>query len=295
MFQGDMHLKMKRGLRVGLISGLTISGLMADVTYQQTTKFLGGSLVDMMKKMASMPMIGSRMKTAFQDQDRTVYVKGNKMASIGTATSTLFDLDAGTITNINNERQTYSTETFEEMRAQMEQMQQRMNKQSGGDIQFDTKVEKTGQTRMLEGQTANETVLTMTAKQATAAGQMVVKLHEWLVPPTPASREVAEFYHRFGEKAAFAMGGVSSPMLGQAAKGLAAAMKESFQQDGYPALTVTEVSGVSAPMGPMAQENADPNAPMIQTETATSHIVTGPVDDAKFSIPAGYKEEKRHR
>jgi hypothetical protein len=45
----------------------------------------------------------------------------------------------------------------------------------------------------------------------------------------------------------------------------------------------------------MGQGGGDPNAPMIQTEMQTTNLVTASVDDGKFTIPAGYKEEKRRR
>ncbi len=292
---------MQRSIRISIIASVAACALFGDVTYHQTTKFTGGSLVDMMKKMAAMPMMGrmggGAMKNAFADQQQEVYIKGNKMASIGPVMSTLYDLDAGTLTTVNHEKSTYSTMTFEEMRQQMEQMQQRMQKSSGQDLKFDAKLSDTGQTRTIDGQTASEKLLTMTAKQ-TENGQMVIKSHLWLAPSTPAMSEVAEFHKKMAAKAAFAMGGFS-PMLGSASTGLQAAMKESLQQNGYPVLMQTEVSGVSGGNGPMsammAQSGGDPNAPMIQTETQTGNFVTGAVDDSKFAIPAGYKEEKRRR
>jgi hypothetical protein len=278
-------------------------GLLGDVTYHQSTKFTGGSLVDMMKQMASMPLMGrmggGAMKTAFADQQRDVYIKGNKMASIGPRTSILYDLDAGTITTINHEKSTYSTMTFDEMRQQMEQMQKRMHKNTEQDIEFDVNVSDTGQTRTIDGQTATEKLLTMTAKQASKEGQMVIKSHLWLIPPTAPTREAAEFHKKLAAKAAFAMGGFS-PVMGSASTGLQAAMKQSFEQNGYAVLMETEVSGIAggdgSPFGAMTGKNGgDPNAPLIQTEMQTGNFVTAAVDDAKFVIPAGYKEEKRRR
>jgi hypothetical protein len=292
---------MYKGIGVSLLASITACGLLADVTYHQTTKYTGGSLVDTMKKMAAMPMMGrmggGAMKTAFADQQHDVYIKGNKMASIGPLTSTLFDLDAGTITNINHEKSTYSTMTFEEMRQQIEEMQQKMHKNTGQDLDFDIQSSDTGQTRSIDGQTATEKLMTMTAKQSGKDGQMVIKSHFWLIPPTPPMAEAVEFHKKLAAKAAFAMGGFS-PMMGSASAGLQAAMKQSFQQGGYPVLTQTEVSGVAggSPLSAMMGQNGgDPNAPMIQTETQTGNFVTAPVDDSKFAIPAGYKEEKRRR
>jgi hypothetical protein len=285
---------MKVCSRIGWLAYMSAGLLAADSSYTQVTKFTGGTAIDMAKKMANMPLIGrmggGAMKNAFEDQHYDVYVKGNKMARLGGMVSTIYDLDAGTITTINNQKQTYMKMTFDEMREQMQQMQQRMSRGQGGDLDFDVKVENTGQTRAIGGETAKETVITMTAKQANANGQMIVKTHLWLVPLTAATRESVEFSRKLGEKFAYAYGG--SPMMGPAAGGLAAAMKESFKQDGYPVLNDIEVSGVTM-AGPMGGSGGDPNAPLMQMEMESSNFATGAVDDAKFSVPAGFKEEKR--
>jgi hypothetical protein len=282
---------MKVCLRLGLLAAASAVLLSADASYTQLTKFTGGTAVDMAKKMASMPMIGrmggGAMRNAFEDQHYDVYVKGNKMARLGGMVSTIYDLDAGTITTINNTKQTYVTMTFEEMREQMERMQQRMNRKgSGGDLQFDVKVEKTGQTRTIDGQSTKETLITMTAKGDGGNGQMVVKTHAWLAPLSASTREIVDFSRKLGEKFAYAYG--SSPMMGAAAGGLGAAMKEAFSQDGYPVETDVEVTGLATPMG-----GGDPSAPFLQMEMQSSNFATGTVDDSKFSVPAGYKEEKR--
>jgi hypothetical protein len=289
---------MKVFLQIGLLAGLSAGVLLADASYTQVTKFTGGTAIDMAKKMADMPLIGrmggGAMQKAFEDQHYDVYVKGNKMARLGGMVSTIYDLDAGTVTTINNTKQSYSTMTFDEMREQMEKMQQRMNrnKGSGGDLQFDVKVDKTGETRTINGATATETVMTMTAKQESANGQMVVKTHLWLVPLSDSTRQVVDFSRKLGEKFAYAYGG--SPMMGPASGGLAAAMKEAFKQDGYPVENDIEVSGV-AMAGPMGGGGGDSSAPFMQMVMQSSNFATGAVDDAKFSVPAGYKEEKRRR
>lgn len=286
---------MKSCLRAALTICLIAGCLHADVVYNQTTKFKGGTLIDMMQKMANMPlmgrMMGGGMKQAFEDQHYEVSVKGNKMAKIGGPVSTLYDLDAGTITSLNNAKQTYTVQTFDELKQQMQDMQKRMNKGQGGDIEFDIKSEKTSQTQMINGEPAAETLITMTAKQASSQGQMLVKVHAWIVPIKPAMEEVRDFQKRLAEKMGFAASGLSAPMMGSAGTGVSAGLREAFnQQDGFPALTDVEVSGVSVG-GPMGG-NADPNAVLMRMETLTNNFGKGAVDDAKFIIPSGFKEEK---
>lgn len=251
-------------------------------------------MLQIARMMANNPMLGRKggasMATAFQDQTFTVYIKGGKMARIGPVTSTITVVDAGTMTIINNERHTYSTQTFDEMRERMEQMQQRMNRgQAGGDIQFDVKVDKTGQTRTIDGQTATEAIITLTAKPGSANSQMKVRMDSWLVAPNAGTREIVDYYKRLSAKFAYAFGG-GSPGMGAAASGINAAMKAALELDGYPVLSDMEVSGVASPM--MGQSNADTSAPFLTTETHSSNFASGPVDDSKFAIPAGYTQEQ---
>jgi hypothetical protein len=290
---------MKLVLRLACSVMLAGGVLLADVTYQQTTKYQGGTLIEMVQKMASIPMMGrmmggNQMKQAFEDQRYDIYVKGNKMARWGQLTSSIYDLDAGTITTIDNTKKTYRTATFEEMQRRAEEMQQRMNRnKGGGDLQFDVKAERTGQTRVLDGETAQEMLITMTAKQATAQGQMVVTMDAWLVPIKPGTKEVEEFQRKLTAKYAYAFASMG-PAMASAGQGLSAAMQEAMKQDGYPALTDVAIKGVVAG-GPMGGGDSDPNAPLIKVETQTGNFAEGAVDDSKFVIPAGYKEDKHGR
>lgn len=278
--------------RTALIGALAAGCALGDVTFDQTVKFTGGSMVEMMRRMANNPMLGRKgggFAAAFQDQTYSVYIKGSKMARIGSANASIIDLNAGTITTINNERHTYSTQTFDEMRARMQEAQQRMNHgQPVADTQFDVKVDRTGQTRTIDGRDATETVLTLTAKSDGAKGQMVVKVVSWLVSADAAMHEAGDFYKKLAQQFAYAFAG--SPGLGSAGSGIAAAYREMMKLDGYPLLSEISISGMTTPMGVMG--GGDPNAPMITTETQSSHFAIGPVDDSKFTVPAGYTQEQ---
>src|ERR1035437_4569485 len=101
---------LKATIRIAVLTSAAVSCLFADASYSETVRYEGGSLVDMIRGMANGPMgkmMGGRMGQAFQDQTYAVYVKGNKMARIGPLTSTITDLDAGTMTNIDNMKKTY--------------------------------------------------------------------------------------------------------------------------------------------------------------------------------------------
>lgn len=290
---------MNRSLSLAVLATCCAGSLFADVTYNEAVKYTGGTMLDMIHRMANMPMMGKMagggLKNAFQDENYTIYIKGPKMARLGGRFSSIFDLDAGTITSINNEKKTYTVQTFEELRQQMERMQQRMHRDQAS-LDFDMKVEQTGQKRDINGQTATETLLTMTAKASGVEGHMVVKVHTWLVPPDESMREAVDYSKRLAEKFQYAFAGFS-PALGGASTGINAAMKEAMKQNGYPLLTDIEVIGASSPMAAMmgGGGNSDPNAPAIQMETQNSNFANGSVDDSKFSVPAGYKQENPRR
>jgi hypothetical protein len=212
------------------------------------------------------------------------------MAHWGKVTSTIYDLDAGSITTINQVKKTYNTTTFAEMKQKMEQMQQKMKQQPGGGLDFDIKVNKTGQTKMVDGVEAQELVTTMTAKQANAQGQMVVTTHSWLIPYNEAAREAVAFHRKLSQQFS---GMLAGPGMAGANQGISAAMNEAYkQEDGYPAQMEMVVSGVTAPMGPMGG-SGDPSAPLLKEMITTDNFSKSGVDDSKFAVPAGFKEDSR--
>ena len=278
---------MKETIRIAVLSGAAASCLFADASYSETVRFEGGSLVEMMRGVANGPM-GKMMGQAFQDQTFAVYVKGNKMARIGTLTSTITDLDAGTMTNINHTKKTYTVTTFEEMK----QMQSRM-KSGDTNVDFNIKVDKTGNTKKIDGQAATEYLMTMTAKDAGAGGGMKVVSNVWLVPSEPGADEVRAFYKKVAAQYKDALTGGGSPMMGGAMKGMAAASAQLTTMDGVAVETHMQVSGVASPMGPMAQQGGDPNAPAMIMATENKNYSNAAVDDAKFAIPEGYQKVER--
>ena len=97
---------MKVCLQIGLLAGLSAGFLSADTSYTQVTKFTGGTAIDMAKKMADMPLIGrmggGAMKNAFEDKRDEVYIKGNKMARLGSTFSAPTKTDVGRFSAINS-------------------------------------------------------------------------------------------------------------------------------------------------------------------------------------------------
>lgn len=287
---------MYRFFQLSILIAVGSAALLADASYSETTRFTGGTIVDMVHNLAASPMgriAGHGMGKAFQDQHSTVYIKGSKMAHIGEATSTIIDVDAGTITSIQNERHTYSVMTFDQMEKMMNRGQ---HGQPAGDMKFDIKVQPTSNTKTIDGQTATETLSTLTATSPDANGAtMVVHSDYWTVPDEAGANDIREFHRKLAAKYQGVLGG--NPMMGAASKGISAAMVESMKGGGYPVQTKTEISGVSSPMaGMMGQSGGgDPNAPFLVMESQYSNFAVGSVDDSKFAIPEGYKLQTRER
>ncbi len=283
---------MKAPIRIVILAATAVSCLLADASFSETVRFEGGALVDMIRGMANGPM-GKTAGQAFQDQTYAVYVKGNKMARIGPNTSSITDLDAGNITNINHTKKTYYVTTFEEMKQMQAQASGRM-KGSDANLDFDIKVDKTGNTKKIDGQTATEYLLTMTAKDAGGpGGGMKIVSYVWMVPSEPGSAEIRAFFKKLSAQYRDAFAGGGNPMMGGMMKGLAAANAHLATMDGVAVETHMEVSGGASPMGPMAPQGGDPNAPAMIMGNETKNYASGPVDDAKFAIPDGYQKVDR--
>lgn len=291
---------MKIAVRIGTTLLAATGCIWADVSYQETVRYTGGSLVEMMKGMQSGPMgkmMGARLGKALQDQTFKVYLKGNRMARIGTDTSLIFDLEAGTITTIDRQKQSYNTITFDEMNQRMTEMRQKMsrNGSQAPEIQFDVKVEETGKTQTIDGQTAKEYVLNLTAQGQQGDG-MRVRSDMWTVTSVSGLEELRGFQKRMAEKFNNSVGGFN-PLMGSASSGLSQLNKEVLKMNGVPLVQDVTVSGVQSPMNPMTAtrnggENADPSAPFLTMATDSNSFSDGAVNDSVFQVPAGYNEQR---
>src|SRR5436305_9840853 len=91
----------------------------ADFQYTETTKITGGAAAGAMKFAG---VFSKDARQATQGTTSTISFKGNKMRredSMGQVE--IIDLDARRITQIDNKKKTYSTITFDEMKARMEE------------------------------------------------------------------------------------------------------------------------------------------------------------------------------
>jgi hypothetical protein len=122
---------------------------------------------------------------------------------------------------------------------------------------------------------------------------MKVVSHVWMVPSEPGADEVRAFQKKMAAQYKDALSGGANPMMGGAMKGLAAATAHLASMDGVAVETHMQVSGVASPMGPMAQQGGDPNAPAMIMGTENKNYASGAVDAAKFAVPEGYQKVER--
>ncbi len=107
-----------RAIAGTLVSALLLSlstPCFADFQYTETTKITGGAAVGAMKFAG---VFSKDARQATQGTTSTISFKGNKMSredSLGQIE--IIDLDARSITQIDTKKKTYSTMTFDEMRA----------------------------------------------------------------------------------------------------------------------------------------------------------------------------------
>jgi len=254
----------------------------ADFTYQETTQVTGGSVVGMMK------VAGAFSKQARQANDpvvSTVMVKGNKMIRIGKDTSESVDLDAETITEIDNQKKQYTTMTFAQMRQQMEAAMAKAKAQQAKqpqqptssdaqqvDVKFTVKVRNTDATRDVVGLSAKESILTMTmdATDQTSGqtGSFAITNDMYLAPEIPGYGEVRDFYKRYAEKMGSVISGaINSQMMAMmqqpaAGKGMADMVEEMSKLKGVPVLQIMRVgTTVNGTPLPAASEAPLPSGP----------------------------------
>ena len=202
-----------------LVSRFTL----ADASYQETSQITGGTMVNTLKSVSFLG--GKAMKDMFAPITTTTMVHGNQKAVIGKDSTEITDLDKETITHIDNVRKTYSVVTFAQMRqafenmpkqmaeaqqqAKQEQAQQPPPPKTDLKTSFDVTVKNTGVTKVINGLTAQEQVVTMQMHvtdpnapptEAVNSVTYVVTTDAWISPDPPEVKELQDFDKRFAQK-----------------------------------------------------------------------------------------------
>lgn len=147
----------------------------ADASYQTTSQMTGGFLVNQVKMGGA--FMGRMTKKLFAPTNTLTMVHGNQKAVVTKETTVITDLDKGTITTINTAKKTYMVITFDQMRkgfADMAKQTSATPAQPADQPKADPSqlpkmtvvqsVKNTGVTKVINGLTAQEQVLTMSMK-----------------------------------------------------------------------------------------------------------------------------------
>lgn len=250
--------------RIASIAGIACLAnalLLADASYQSTSQVSGGSLMSILQ---SGPLARVTKDLSAPTNTLTM-VHGNLKAVVTKDSTEIIDLDKETVTRIDTTKKTYSVITFAQIRQAVTAMQGRIAAAQGQRQQppgqpaqpalktsFESSVKSTGATKVINGLTAQEQVITLEmhvsdpSAPATAATYTVTS-HVWIAPDPPAIKEVHDFDQRMAQKMT-AGADLAALQAGAAASASASAAGMSALFGGHP--------GASEAMAQMGKEAA---------------------------------------
>jgi hypothetical protein len=198
----------------------------------------------------------------------TVAVEGDRKMSANDTRGEIVDLKEEKVYDLDMRRKTYTVMTFDELRRQMQAMEEKaradaakeskeppppQNQGKQYDIDFDVK--NTGQTKTINGFDTREVVATVTVrekgKKLEDSGGVVMTVDNWLTRSQPALKEVSDFDARYYQKLQGPTPQIDAQQLATAAAMLPG-LKEAFARyskaglDGTAIQSTTTVEGVKS-------------------------------------------------
>jgi hypothetical protein len=277
----------------------------ADFKYTQSSKVTGGAMAGMMK------MAGAFSKQAREPVVTTESLKGHKMRRDSSdGHSSIIDLDARQIIEIDNQKRTYSVMTFEQMRQRMEEMKAKAQERNGSNpqqanVKLTPKLSVTDGpgTRTVAGVPTHEVKVDLEMliegadpNQPAQSGQVQtwMKSDQYVTPSLPGSEQMLEFQQAMAKELDWAPG----EMFGgntQLSANMAELQKNSAAMKGFPMLQY-----ISMGMGAPGQPNgANPNAGsggQPQQPSSTSSGVSSPSQAAAKALGGmfgGFRHKKQ--
>lgn len=261
-----------------LICSATV--LRADIQTQEKDQVqFAGALGRMMSLFG-----GKAMREGVTD---TVAVRGNRKITFNDTAGTIIDLDEEKVYQLDMKAKTYKVLTFDDMRRQFEQAEQRAKKTEdkpqettepakdpdAKQIQIDFDMKDTGEKKNINGYDCHEVVITVAVhekdKTLEESGGMVLTTHEWLTPRIPSMQEIADFDRRYYEKLhgpiyaampsadQMAAAAATYPMLAPA---LGRFNAENVNMDGTPVLVSMVTESVASPEQQQQQQQQQEKA-----------------------------------
>ena len=256
----------------------------ADFSYDQVSTMTGGSMLRMMKMVPG----GGK---ATQPQASRILLKGNRLATVSQDSISVVDLDAETMTSIDLKGKKYSVITFAEYRQALKALADKMSQQKGAEsaqMDFDVKVDQTGQTKTIEGMATKQYIMKLTTMIKDQSSGQTVNMEMvsdmWMAPRIAGYEQVQQFYARMAEKMGWAPGMMNNPMMmGQRgySEAMAKMIKEASKLEGVPVFQITSMQGPGGmpggaggemPQMPNVGEAASESARRTAENSASSQI-----------------------
>ena len=201
-------------LRTSLVASVLVPSILLaqGVVVQSTTD------THLMGGLDALASFAARMGGAsMHDNHQTTTISGHKLKTESGNTATIIDADAGSFTTIDNKEKTYTTMTFAQMAAAMQQARQnmanQMNKRQDApaadpnapknnmNMKYSVKVDPTGEHQKVAGYDAEHVFLTIsvegTAKpdngDAQQVGTIVLLIDQWLSKDAPQIAAMRDF------------------------------------------------------------------------------------------------------
>lgn len=233
-------------LRSAIAASISAIPLLADFTYEQTSQITGGAMLQMVRMAGAFSKSTRKMTEPIPT---TVSIKGNRMVRKSPDEATVIDLDQQTITTIHFANKAYSVTTFEQLKQQMAAMAERMKSHGAQqpDTSFDVKVNDTGQTKAINGNSAHEMIMTITATstdpKSGGQGALNIVSNMWIAPNVPGYAEARDFQRRMAETLGWVPG--ENPMISRPdmVKAMSQVYKEGSKLDGMPVTTTVRMGG----------------------------------------------------
>ncbi len=259
--------------------GLGIGAARADFKYTESAKMTGGMMGGMMK------MAGAFSKQAREPMVSTISVKGRRLRTeYSDGKVHLIDLDGRRIIDLDTQKRTYSVVTFDEMRAAIQDAQEKAKKQAhekGGEnanvkVVPKIQVTPTGNTRVILDQPAKEVKVRLDMevqsddpKQQGQTASYWFTSDAWVAPGVKGHEEVTKFYERMAKE----LNWVPGAMLGgnpEMANAMVEFRKNTSAMEGFPLVQNTSF-GFGVPGQPAtAGGGSQPPATTIEPQPSQS-------------------------
>ena len=182
-------------------------------------------------------------KSAKEGVVSTVAVSGDrKMTTTGDNTGQIVDLTEEKIYDLDLRRKTYKVTTFEELRRQMREAEERARESAarepqeeqpqneGKEMEVDFDVKNTGQTKTVNGFDTRQVIGTITVREKgktlDESGGLVMTVDTWLTKQA-SLKEIADFERRYYEKLAGPVSAVDAKQMATA-MAMFPGLKEAF-------------------------------------------------------------------